>query len=105
MDLKDVEKQVVEWNRTTFPRATIDAIFNKFSEEMFEFEEEVINNMPIIFNGRPAEEFVDMIIVFMSARAKLGFTPLTEMIAAKLEINKNRVWGFETSNGDRPRIK
>jgi hypothetical protein len=105
MNFNDVEKQVIEWHKTTFPRASTDAIFNKFSEEMMEFEDEILVSMPNIFEGKTAEEFVDMIIVFMAARAKHNLPPLSELIAQKLEVNKNRAWGNETPSGDRTRAK
>ena len=105
MDLSEVEKQVVEWHQGCFPKASIDAIFNKFSEEFEEFQVEYYMQRPDIFDGAAAEEFADMCIVYMSGCAKLNLPSLTQLIAAKLEINKGRMWGSETSNGDRVREK
>jgi hypothetical protein len=103
--MEDIEKQVINWHQETFPNATIMAIKAKFSEEVAEFNNSFDYYTSDLFNDESIEEFADMCIVYMSGLAKLGKPSLTSIIAAKLEINKARIWGKEVGNGDRPRDK
>ena len=102
--MNDIENQIVEWHRATFPRATLGAIFEKFEEEYREFYDESCE-LEEIFRDHAIEEFADMCIVYMAGLAKLGRPSLFSYISAKLEINKARKWGKETANGDRIRDK
>ena len=90
----DIEKQVLDWHKETFPNSTNDAIREKYKEEIQELFEK-----PFDFY-----ELADVCIVGIALLNRYGIT-LSEAIGAKLEINKNRIWGKETKNGDRPRKK
>jgi hypothetical protein len=104
MGLLDIENQVMEWHRKTFPNATFDAIAMKFEEEYEEFCN-AIDFTDSFFQPETREEFADMCIVYMAGLNKLGLPSLSQLISDKLEINKKRKLGKETKNGDRPRKK
>jgi len=102
---EDIEQEVITWHRKTFKNATMEAMVDKFAEELEELEDAFMDEPKHVFIDNSAEEFVDMCIVFMAARAKLRAPSLASLIRDKLEINKDRVWGKETETGDRPRDK
>lgn len=104
MTLEDTEKEVISFHRETFPNATIKAIAEKFDEEFDEFYSECLDTLDV-FADSAMVEFADMCIVYMAGLDRIGKTTLSALIQAKLEINKSRVWGKETENGDKPRDK
>lgn len=93
----DIENKVLSWHGETFPNATIDAIDDKFDEELVEFIESM-KQIDI------EEEFSDMCIVFMARQNKLGRRTLTQCIADKLAVNKARKWGPEEADGNRKKV-
>jgi phosphoribosyl-ATP pyrophosphohydrolase len=94
----DIEKEVLEWHRKTFPNATNQAVYEKLWEEVDELKQSCIDSNNI------AGEIADVCIVSITLLDRFGMS-LSEIIKDKLEINKRRNWGEETENGDRPRIK
>ena len=103
MTIEDIEKEVIEWHRATFPNATLGAIEKKIAEELYEFGT-VINTE----GSKPKDywnEFADVIITHMAylAKSSNGEVTLAGIINWKLDINRQREWGEETENGNRDR--
>jgi NTP pyrophosphatase (non-canonical NTP hydrolase) len=104
--MDSIEKDVLEWHRETFPRATLDAIQDKLQEELKEFIEVVKGKekyKPVDY----WDELADVIIVNMVYvnRSSNGEVTLEDIVRRKLEINKERTWGSELPDGSRPRVK
>jgi len=97
--IENIEKEVLNWQSSTFPNATKQAIFDKLHEEVGELYQETF-----LLHSKTAEEIADVAIVSISLLNRMG-TSLSAVIAAKLAINKDRTWGAETENGDRPRVR
>jgi NTP pyrophosphatase (non-canonical NTP hydrolase) len=105
-----IEKEIAEWHRETFPNATQEAILDKLMEETAELVDAVrqadkryhLGNVFDIFY-----EFADVFIVFVALldRVSIGKISVEDIVMAKLAVNKKRQWGEETANGDRPRVK
>ena len=104
--MMDIEHKILEWHNLTFPRATNRAIIDKLQEEIQEaMESLVFGNLQQLL-----EECADIFIVACSLAARRDLfednvMSMSRVIADKLEVNKRRIWGKETENGDRPRVK
>ena len=98
--MRNIQQQVVEWHRQTFPRATDQAIIDKLIEEAQELWS--VDGEESFFSM--VEEVADVIIVACALFDRWGLD-LKEEVLNKLEINKSREWGNETANGDRPRSR
>jgi len=103
--MTDIEKDIVNWHRATFPRATPEAILDKLKEEMIEaYESLAYGNVQNLL-----EEVADIFIVTCSLAARRELfednVTMARVIQDKMTVNKARVWGAETANGDRPRVK
>jgi len=99
---KEVQEQVTEWHRDTFPNATEEAMKRKLEEETVELLEALFSKK----ENRDAivEELADVVIVASSLFNRWGVN-LEMAVLKKLEVNKARAWGPEIANGDRPRVK
>jgi phosphoribosyl-ATP pyrophosphohydrolase len=103
--MQEIEKEVLEWHKETFPNATGAAIMDKVFEEIGEFVHVALNP-----NSKPAEywdELADVIITNMALinNTSGGDVTLADIVRRKLGINKARQWGPEDENGDRKRVK
>jgi NTP pyrophosphatase (non-canonical NTP hydrolase) len=97
----EIEKEVLDWHRSTFPNATNTAVLEKLKEETLELLAELVKPST---RENTEKEIADVAIVSISLLNRWG-TSLSDQIKLKLEINKLRSWGDEDKNGDRPRIK
>lgn len=97
MTIEDIEKEVIEWHRLTFPNATEKAILNKFDEEALE----LVN--ALMGHGNMVLELADICIVGIVLMNRLD-TSLAECIAKKMIINKLRTWGPEEPDGNRKKV-
>ncbi len=98
--MNKTNKEVIEWHMETFPNATKQAVLNKLREECLELVAAIDGEY-----GHITEEIADVMIVSMAYVGRCKLRDLSDIIKFKLEINKNRAWGKETSDGDRPREK
>lgn len=103
--MDDIEKDIVEWHRSTFPNATAQAILDKLDEEIAEAQDCYgFGNLQQLL-----EECADIFIVACSLAARRDLfednVSMTRVIRDKMAVNKARVWGPETENGDRKRVK
>lgn len=101
----DIEEDIVEWHQRTFPNATAQAIILKLREELHEAIVDAIHgNLQSLL-----EEIADCFIVACSLAARRDLfehnVSMTRVIRDKMKVNKARVWGPETENGDRKRVK
>lgn len=103
--MQELENEIIEWYRATFPNATFDAKRKKMVEECREL-------ISALFFGSTQdilEEAADIFIVAVSLAAdKKVFednVTMRRVIADKLAVNKARVWGEETDDGDRQRVR
>jgi len=97
MTIEDIEKEVLEWHRETFPNATDEAIDDKLQEEVAELNGEIYFGDD---KGKKANEIADVCIVSIAMLARMH-TSLSAIIAAKLAVNKARTWGPEQPDGNR----
>lgn len=103
--MTELKQQIIDWHKSTFPSATFAAKRDKLLEECRELMAEIMfGNMQSAL-----EEVADIFIVAASIAAdKSAFednVTMSRIIADKLAVNKASVWGDETENGDRPRVK
>jgi len=104
--MMDIEKDIVEWHRSIFPRATAEAIIDKLKEELEEAHLSLVTgNIQNLL-----EEIADCFIVACSLAARKDLfednVSMTRVIRDKMAVNKARVWGKEDPvTGDRPRVK
>lgn len=98
-----IEKDIAEWHKETFPNATQGAILGKVREEAGELLDATYRGTII----EVLEEFADVFITISAfiSRSEINWLSLEDIIEAKLNVNKKRQWGKETENGDRPRVK
>jgi len=94
MIIEDIEKEVLEWHRATFPRANGEAINKKFFEEVKELYASLRGE------GNTIEELADVCIVGIVLLDRIG-SSLSECISNKMAINKARTWGPEQPDGNR----
>jgi phosphoribosyl-ATP pyrophosphohydrolase len=94
MTIEDIEKEVIEWHRATFPNATEKAILDKFDEEVIE----LVNSL--MGHGNMVEELADICIVAIALLNRLD-TSLAECIRMKMNVNILRKWGPEDETGNR----
>ncbi len=99
--LQAMQDDVVEWSKSTFPKATKQAFVDKLREEIAELEYELL--LPGN-DEKTIEEAADVVIVICSLLDRMG-KKMHEVVHAKMEINRARKWGAEDSQGDRPRDK
>jgi len=104
MRIEDIEQDVLAWHRETFPNATEQANFDKIGEELDELYDAYTSTAP---NSSWIEELADVCIVAIAifGRDIKHGVSLAEVIKMKLDINKGRVWGPESANGNRSRVK
>lgn len=95
--MENTEQDVIDWHKETFPKSTIVAIHDKLLEEILELQDST-DVRDIV------DEIADVAIVSIVLLNRFN-TSLSKQVRKKLEINKNRTWGTETTNGDRPRVK
>lgn len=96
----NIQEKVVSWHRETFPNATNEAIEEKLIEEA----EELIEALRYKKQHCIIEEIADVVIVSCALLGRFS-ADLSTVTLEKLTVNKNRNWGKETENGDRPRRK
>jgi len=98
--MDELQKEIVKWHKETFPNATKKAIEDKLAEECGELTSAAF----FLTDDHVADEGADVVIVLCSLLDRMNLS-LETIVRRKLEINKKRTWGKETSNGDRPRVK
>lgn len=100
--IEDLCKEIVEWHVATFPNATEEAMANKLLEELGELVEAAnAGNGPAFW-----AELSDVVIVATAIWGRQDPPrSFPAWVREKLEVNRRRVWGKETANGDRPRDK
>ncbi|NOS86037.1 MAG: DUF550 domain-containing protein [Ignavibacteria bacterium] len=93
---------IVNFQTTTFPNATLNSKLCHLREEMFELYE-ACN----IKNGNVEDEFADCFLLLTGAFHKAGFnfSDIERIIRHKLKINKQRKWQEPDTNGVVKHIK
>lgn len=95
--MDEIQKDIVNWHKKTFPNATDEALNDKLAEESLELLEALV-----LGQGDVVEEIADVFIVSCTFLDRHGLS-FADFVAKKMEINKKREWGEEVKNGDRPR--
>ena len=87
--------EITEWQKETFPGATM---YSKIEHLKQELEEVVEEDLSI---PTRSVEFADCFILLFGAAAAFGMTyqDITDAITHKFEINKKRKWGKPDENG------
>ena len=98
--MNSIQEQIVEWHRATFPNASTDAVQDKLSEEAQELVD-VLKDLPLDTRDISLE-IADVIIVSCALIDRWGLG-IDQIVLDKLAVNRERAWGKETANGDRPR--
>lgn len=102
----DIEKDINEFHRTTFPNATLNAV-------LFKLNEELVEAMMALVKGdyqHLLEELADVFVVSTALAARKDLfednVSMTRVIRDKMAVNKARKWGKEDPvTGDRKRVK
>ncbi len=100
--MNSIQKEVVNWHSDTFPNATTHAIQDKLKEEAQELID-ALNTMPL--DARDISLEVADVIIAASALFNRWDIDLDQVVLNKLAVNRERAWGKELPNGDRPREK
>lgn len=104
MTIEGIEKEVLEWQKNTFPNATMRAKMIKLREECIE----LIAAIEFGNYQQVLEESADVFIVAVNiANDRREFednVTMTRVITDKLAINKSRTWGPEDETGNRKKI-
>lgn len=77
-------KEINEWQRDTFGEPTPEAAYDRFDEELREFDE-------LSIDEDDAEEAADVVITLVAYLASKGKDLATE-IEKKMAINRKRKW-------------
>lgn len=90
--------EITEWQRKTFPKATVLTTVSHLEEEMEELKL-ALDSDDTGLSVR--EEFADCFILLFGAAATYGLTydSIVELIDKKMEINYARKWGEPKENG------
>lgn len=116
--MKELQKDIGEWQNRTFKQATLQSVFNHLKKEMKEVQE-VINRYKELetqfddcFWEEDAEDARDQlkneladVIILVVALADLGIIDLEQAVKDKMVINKARKWGKPDSQGVVEHIK
>lgn len=91
---KRLYKDVVKWQRNTFPNGTAFSILQHLKKEIEELE--TAQGM-----GQVKEELADCFILLFGVvdRMYLNYEGMAAAIKSKLEINKKRDWGAPDNDG------
>ena len=98
--MKNLEKQIVTWNREIFPTANDTAFRNKLYEELQEAHE--ANLCGKLDNLE--QEIADIAIVAISWLARFRDKTLEQVIEDKFKIIQDRKYGPPDQNGGRFKI-
>ncbi len=92
--LDDVLAEVNAWQAETFPEATPASVIEHLKREAYELWQK----------PHDQKEWADVIFLLSSAAEKVG-TPLADVVAWKLAINKQRVWSEPDETGVREHVR
>lgn len=98
---KELEQEILSFQKATWPNATIEAIEKKFHEEEREAHVEVFYRKDRHAAGL---EIADYFIMATRWLDHYGLS-ITDCIAEKLAIIKGREYGPEMADGDREKIE
>lgn len=98
--MKELVKEILQWQHETFPRATMSAVEDKLIAETRELEESLL----VLDALAVADEIADVFIVGCRYLDMCGIN-IEAAIRKKMEINRGREFGPELPNGDRKRVK
>lgn len=86
-DFHAFANDVMSWQRETFPQSTTGSVLSHLLEETAE-----------LYRDRTPEEAADVLLLLIAFADKEGFD-LLAAAAAKLAINKERVWTVKAQGG------
>lgn len=89
-----VQKFVSDWQKATFPHASIGSMFYHMKEEFEELDRALLGTD----KSAVIEECSDIGMLLFGIAARVEFD-LIEAIFGKLEVNKNREWGEPDERG------
>lgn len=92
--LEELEAERLAWSLVTFPEATPISSLRKLESEIKEIEYDLENGQ------RRPEEYADALMCLLDSGGRHGiFLPeIIGAFAAKLEVNKRRVWVKNADN-------
>jgi NTP pyrophosphatase (non-canonical NTP hydrolase) len=95
--MNNLERQIVSWNKTTFPNATREAFLLKIKSELVEamVEADSANEDALV------HELADVAILSISYLARFHNSSLYDAINTKFKIVASREWGAEDEHGDK----
>jgi len=88
--MNDLQKQITDWHKETFPAATDAEIIAKIKEELEELWEELAAYRPGNLD-RVIDESADVVIVLSAFLGRIG-VDLDSAVRDKMNINRRRVW-------------
>ena len=92
--LIELEAERLEWSLKTFPDATAISSLRKLESEIKEIEHDLLNGV------RRPEEYADALMCLLDSagRNRISVPEIIGAFAAKLKINKKRVWAKNPDN-------
>jgi NTP pyrophosphatase (non-canonical NTP hydrolase) len=99
--MESLEKEIIDWRKEIFPNVTIEGTRKKLLEECCELIAAIVskNEADIL------RELADVFIAGSSHAEKTGRGTVRSEVVFKMKVNRNRTYGDEDENGDRPRVK
>lgn len=85
-------REIVQWQRETFPGATVDSIKAHFDREVEEFKSEEDEEKARL-------EFSDLLILTLGFLRKIGPFSVSKYLKDKMETNHKREWGEPDEQG------
>jgi NTP pyrophosphatase (non-canonical NTP hydrolase) len=104
-NLVEVESDIIEWHKETFPNASYEAKIKKLMEELRELSEAIYCGDTQQTLEEAADVFIVAVSLAMDRKIFEYNVSMCRIIADKMEVNRKRKWGSEDENGDRPRVK
>jgi hypothetical protein len=105
--MKETIKSIIEWHEQTFPDATLEGQMAKFADEKKEFEQEPSleewSDMFIVACGIARFDSILALHYFSDcfkilARQAISNVYVQQAVDKKMQINRNRTWGFSNGN-------
>jgi len=89
-------KEITEWQKETFGKATAKSKVIHLLDEVLELKNDLDNNNPDI-----RLEYADCILlIYGSAHANgMSYEDICSAVDEKMKINKSRIWGKPDENG------
>lgn len=95
IDMANLQREVVAWQKKTFPESTIESCIRHLADEFLELEQAVVDGEP---QERIAEEVADMVLLLIAVCGKAEIE-LEHAVAWKFMNVRRRTYAFDPARG------